>query len=69
MPMPFKHAETPKSGQAWRVDGVRSYIKDGKPRQPGGLRKPGKTGDLPETPDWLIETMEHWNEADFDPLP
>jgi hypothetical protein len=61
MQMPFKHAEPTKDGPTW--------LSVSKPRQPGGLRKPGKTGDLPDTPDWLIEVMEHWDEADFDPMP
>lgn len=61
MPMEFKHAEPVKDGPP-RLAGY-------KPRQPGGLRKPGKTGDLAETPDWLIAVMEHWDEADFGPMP
>ncbi len=61
MPMEFKHAAPAPDSPPW----LAGY----KPRQPGGLRKPGKTGDLPETPDWLIAVMEHWDEADFGPMP
>ena len=61
MPVPFKHAASVPKGTI--------LLGLNKPRQPGGLRKPGKTGDLPDTPDWLIEVMEHWDEADFGPLP
>jgi hypothetical protein len=69
MPMPFKHAQPIKDGPPWFINGKWSYTPDGKPRQPGALRKPGKSTDLPETPDWLIEAMEHWDEDDFDPIP
>ena len=71
MPMPFNHAEAPKDGPPWLIDGVWSYTKDGKPRQPGSMRGKYKSIELAnlETPDWLIEVMEHWDEADFDPLP
>ena len=58
-------------GPPWLVDGQWVYTRDGKPRQPGALRgkfKPVELEDL-ETPDWLIDIMEHWDEADFDPLP
>jgi hypothetical protein len=71
MPVPFKHAEPAKQGPPWLVDGHWVYTRDGKPRQPGALRgkyKPVEPEDL-ETPDWLIDIMEHWDEADFDPLP
>lgn len=68
MPMSFKHAEPVKDGPPWLIDGKWSYTPDGKPRQPGALRKPGKLTDLPETPDWLIEAMGHWDEDDFDPI-
>ena len=69
MSMPFQHAEPAKDGPPWLVKGQWVYTRDGKPRQPGALRRPGKNSDLPETPDWLIEVMEHWDEDDFDPLP
>jgi len=69
MQMPFKHAEPAQAGPPWLIDGAWSYTRDGKPRQPGALRKPGKIVDLPETPDWLIAEMEHWDEDDFDPMP
>ena len=67
----FNHAEVPKDGPPWLIDGVWSYTKDGKPRQPGAMRGKYKSIELAnlETPDWLIEVMEHWDEADFDPLP
>lgn len=71
MPTPFKHAEPAKDGPPWLINGKWSYTRDGKPRQPGSMRgkyKPVDLADL-ETSDWLIEIMEHWDEADFDPLP
>lgn len=46
--MPFKHAELVKDGPPWFIDGVWSYTRDGKPRQPGSLR-----GKLPEDDAWL----------------
>ena len=58
-----------QDGPPWLIDGKWSYTRDGKPRQPGALRKLGKVVELPETPDWLIDIMEHWDESDFDPLP
>ena len=71
MPMPFNHAEAPKDGPPWLIDGVWSYTKDGKPRQPGSMRGKYKSIELAdlETPDWLIDVMEHWDEADFEPIP
>lgn len=69
MTMPFKHAESAPGGPPWLVDGKWVYTKDGKPRQPGSMRKTGKLSDLPETPSWLIDIMEG-SEDDFsDPLP
>ena len=72
MPVAFKHAEPAKDGPPWFVDGKWVYTPDGKPRQPGALRGKYKKSvseeDL-ETPDWLIEIMEHWDENDFEPLP
>ena len=59
MPVAFKHAEPAKDGPPWLVDGKWVYTPDGKPRQPGALRKAGKCADLPETPDWLIDIMEN----------
>ena len=61
MTMPFNHAEAPKDGPPWLIDGVWSYTKDGKPRQPGSMR-----GLLPENDSWL-----EWDEemvAYFDKL-
>ena len=69
MQMPFHAAAPAMDGPPWLVDGKWVYTRDGKPRQPGGLRKVGKCSDLPETPDWLIDLMEHWDEDDFDPIP
>ena len=71
MPMPFNHAEASKDGPPWLIDGVWSYTKDGKPRQPGSMRGKYKSIELAdlETPDWLIDVMEHWDEADFEPIP
>lgn len=75
MGMPFKHAEPAKVGPPWFIDGVWSYTRDGKPRQPGALRH------LPELPDdfdeWSPELEEAfrdlytkpWNDDDFDALP
>ena len=73
MPMPYKHTELAKDGPPWLIDGKWVYTRDGKPRQPGALRKPGRhkpveIEDL-ETPDWLIDIMEG-SEDDFsDMLP
>ncbi len=72
MQMPFQHADLPKDGPPWFINGKWSYTPDGKPRQPGALRgkfKKSVTEEDLETPDWLIEIMEHWDESDFDPLP
>lgn len=70
--MPFKHAVPAKDGPPWFIDGKWVYTPDGKPRQPGALRGKYKKSvceeDL-ETPDWLIEIMQHWDENDFEPLP
>ena len=72
MPVAFKRAEPAKDGPPWFVDGKWVYTPDGKPRQPGALRGKYKKSvseeDL-ETPQWLIEVMEHWDENEFDPLP
>lgn len=67
MPVPFKHAEQTQDGPPWLVNGKLVYTRDGKPRQPGALRRPGKSSDLPETPDWLIDIMEG-SEEDFSDL-
>ena len=71
MPKPFHHAEPVHDGPPWLINGEWSYTRDGKPRQPGALRGKFKSVSLEdlETPDWLIDIMEHWDEADFDPLP
>ena len=71
MPKPFQHAEPVQDGPPWLINGEWSYTRDGKPRQPGALRGKFKSVSLEdlETPDWLIDIMEHWDEADFDPLP
>lgn len=71
MSVAFKQAEPAKDGPPWLIDGKWVYTPDGKPRQPGALRgkyKPVSEEDL-ETPQWLIDVMEHWDENDFDPLP
>jgi hypothetical protein len=71
MPTPFENSEPAKDGPPWFIDGKWSYTPDGKPRQPGSMRgkfKPVSDEDL-ETPQWLIDVMEHWDESDFDPLP
>ena len=68
MQAPFKHAESAKDGPPF-IDGKWVYTPDGKPRQPGSMRGRGNEFDVPETPDWLIEVMEHWDENDFDPIP
>lgn len=64
----FKHAEPTDTGP-WLIDGKWSYTPDGKPRQPGALRKAGKCADLPETPDWLIDIMENGEDDPSDLLP
>ena len=64
----FKHAEPAKDGPPWFIDGKWVYTPDGKPRQPGALRKAGKGADLPETPDWLIDIMENGESDPFDDL-
>lgn len=71
MQMPFKQVPTVPDGPPWLIDGKWSYTRDGKPRQPGALRDKFERVELEdfETPDWLIDIMEHWDEADFDPLP
>ena len=69
MQAPFKHAEPAKDGPPWFVDGKRVYTPDGKPRQPGALRKAGKCTDLPETPRWLIDVMENGEDDWSDMLP
>ncbi len=71
MPAAFNQAAPVADGPPWLVNGKWVYTRDGKPRQPGSLRgkfKPVDLADL-ETPDWLIDIMEHWDENDFDPLP
>ncbi len=69
MPMQFNHAPAAADGPPWLIGGKWCYTKDGKPRQPGALRKPGKVYEVSETPDWLIDVMEG-SEDDFsDPLP
>jgi hypothetical protein len=67
--MPFNHAEPAKDGPPWFIDGRWVYTPDGKPRQPGALRKAGKCADLPETPDWLIDIMENGEDDLSDLLP
>ena len=69
--MPWVRAS--KDGPPWLIDGVWSYTKDGKPRQPGSLREQLK--DLPE--DWdkwpkgFWDCLDEWpyDDPDFDPLP
>ena len=73
--MPFKHAKPAKDGPPWFIDGVWSYTRDGKPRQPGSLR-----GKLPEDDAWLewspemLEFFEKlqtepWDDDKYDALP
>ena len=69
MPVAFKHAEPAKDGPPWFIGGKWVYTPDGKPRQPGALRKAGKCADLPETPDWLIDIMENGEDDWSDILP
>ncbi|HEX7711465.1 MAG TPA: hypothetical protein VF418_11075 [Sphingomonadaceae bacterium] len=70
MQAPYKHAE-PDTGPPWLVNGEWVYTKDGKPRQPGALRKPGKMVDLPDWPDGFWDFLDEAPEDDpnFDPLP
>lgn len=72
---PFDHVETASDGPPWLIDGVLSYTRDGKPRQPGSLR--GKL-DLPDNwdewpPDMLefFEKLQNepWDDDKFDALP
>ena len=76
MPMPFNHAEASKDGPPWLIDGVWSYTKDGKPRQPGSMRE--KLKDLPDNWDeWSPEMLaffdklqnDPWDDDKYDPLP
>ena len=72
---PFGAAKATPDGPPWLIDGVWSYTRDGKPRQPGALR-----GKLDMADDWdawppemeaFFEKLqtEPWNDDDFDPLP
>ena len=74
MPKPFQHAEPVQDGPPWLINGEWSYTRDGKPRQPGSLRKPGKAVDLPDWPQEMLDFFEElqtkpWNDDDFDPMP
>ncbi len=73
MQMPFKQAAPAASGPPWLVDGKWVYTKDGKPRQPGGLR--GKLPVLPddwdELPKEILDSFEAWpyDDPNYDALP
>ena len=74
MQMPFKPAAPAQDGPPWLINGEWSYTRDGKPRQPGSLRKPGKVTDLPEWDQEMLDFFEElytkpWNDDDFDPMP
>ena len=74
MPVPFKHAAPTLEGPPWLIDGEWFYTPDGKPRQPGALREPGKMVDLPEWSQDMLDFFdklhtEAWNDDDFDPMP
>ena len=72
MPMPSKHAEPAKDGPPWLVDGKWVYTRDGKPRQPGGLRKVGKmtmADDWKEWPEDVLASFEAWPYDDPDYMP
>jgi hypothetical protein len=71
LPMPF-HAAPAKDGPPWLVDGKWVYTRDGKPRQPGGLRKAGKVpmvDDWKEWPEDILATFEAWPYDDPDYVP
>ena len=60
----FKHAESTDTGP-WFIDGMWSYTRDGKPRQPGALR-----GKLPEDDSWLEwspEMLEFFDKLQNEP--
>ena len=75
MSMPFKHAAPAQDGPPWLIDGVWSYTRDGKPRQPGAWRGKKKLPD--DWDEWSPEMLEFfdklhnepWNDGTFDPLP
>ena len=74
MAVAFKHAEPVKDGPPWFIDGVWSYTRDGKPRQPGALRHlPELPGDFdewtPELEEAFADLYKPWNDDDFDALP
>ncbi len=75
MPTPFKHAEVPKDGPPWLVNGKWVYTRDGKPRKPGALRHlPPLPKDWDVWPDDIQAEFdklydEPWDDSKFDPLP
>ena len=72
MPIAYKHAEPAKDGPPWLVDGKWVYTRDGKPRQPGGLRKVGKMAmadDWKEWPEDVLASFEAWPYDDPDYMP
>ncbi len=72
MQMAFHHAKPAKDGPPWLVDGKWVYTRDGKPRQPGSLRKPGKlvmADDWKQWPDDILASFEAWPYDDPDYVP
>jgi hypothetical protein len=75
MPVPLKHADAPKDGPPWLVNGKWVYTRDGKPRKPGALRHlPPLPKDWDTRPDDIQAEFdklydEPWDDSKFDPLP
>jgi hypothetical protein len=81
MPMTFHHAPPASpvptaqpggDGPPWFINGKCSYTRDGKPRQPGGLRgKIGMADDFDEWPEDILKSFEAWpyDDPDYNPLP
>jgi plasmid stability protein len=72
MPMPFHTAIHATDGPPWLVGGKWVYTRDGKPRQPGGLRKAGTNAmadDWKEWPEDILASFEAWPYDDPDYVP
>ena len=72
MPAAFKHApqESKSDGPPWLINGKWVYTRDGKPRQPGALRK---LAPLPDNwdkwPEDVLASFEAWPYDDPDYVP